>query len=106
MSSEGMWRPFEHDDELTGSDAVGARMSAARMLTTQVERILGTLEGSAGGSTSDLAPRLSFARAAIAAIERPQAGFSEYCPDDGTPVLFDRSIGEYCCAKRHCPPGA
>jgi hypothetical protein len=80
-----------------------ARLSAARMLRRQSDKILKTVEAAMHGETEYPIGSLEFARNCLDAVGDPQLEMGT-CPDDGTPVTFDFSIKEYCCAMRHCPP--
>jgi hypothetical protein len=90
---------------LSGPDADAARRSAAEILSREAVTIRRLLNQSGGEPTFQLSAHLTLARAGLAAIDTPTVEFDATCPDDGTPVIYDFSIREYCCAQRCCPPG-
>jgi len=83
-----------------------ARLAAAVLLERQVRRIgefLRELPEDVD-PIPQLTPLLALSHAALDAVREPTS-YIGLCPDDGTRVEYDASVGEFCCAWRHCPPG-
>jgi len=95
---------FAEGEGLPEHEVPAARMAAARLLLGQVQQVGASLKETGGELTPVVASSLALARTAISAIERPILQLGDYCPRDGTPVVYDRSKQEYCCARRCCPP--
>lgn len=100
MSGPGRDRLGQLDDRYIAD----ARVAAADLLTVHSERISEIVQETDGGSGSELAMHVSMARMALDAVADPPARLSMACPCDGTPVIYDIAVGQYCCANRHCPP--
>jgi hypothetical protein len=108
MRRTNTW-PFSdvsNETRIPAGHEAAARRAAAVLLERQVLRMAEFLRELPENvdPIPRLAPMLALSRTALDAVQEP-AFFIGLCPDDGTRVEYDYTIGEYCCALRHCPPG-
>jgi len=103
MSSAGAYGPGEAG-RVDEASIAGARTSAAELLSIHAERAFEILQERGDADNLELLTHLHIVRVALDAISSTPALLEMTCPRDGTPVIYDFTVGKYCCAQRHCPP--